>query len=115
MDVNSVRYSGIGGDCALELALKASVRCWEMVEDAPIVLDGKVYKCNISEKEVVDGKPSKHDIRLVARMQSPSSMHGDSGCVPERSSSDFQLFVQHALDRPHPYTLSSSEEGIWTF
>ena len=68
MDVNSIRYSGIGGDCALELALKASARHWEMVEDAPIVADGNASKCNISEKEVADGKPSKHDIRLVARM-----------------------------------------------
>ena len=64
-DVNSVRYSGIGGHCALELA---SARYWEMVEDAPIVADGNASKGNVSEKKVVDGKPSKHNIRLVARM-----------------------------------------------
>ena len=45
MDVNSIRYSGIGGDCALELALKASARHWEMVDDAPIVMDGKASAC----------------------------------------------------------------------
>ena len=70
-DVNSVRYSGIGGDCALQLALKASARRWEMVKDAPIV---------------VDGNTSKRDIRLVARMRSPSSMHRDSGGMSETSS-----------------------------
>ena len=35
-DVNSFKYSGIGGDSALELALKASASCWEMVKDAMI-------------------------------------------------------------------------------
>ena len=56
-DVNSVRYSGIGGDCASELALKASARHWEMVEDAPAVMNRKAFKHDVSEKEVVDGKP----------------------------------------------------------
>ena len=46
-DVNSVRYSGIGGDCALELALKASARRWEMVEDAPIVADRNTSKGDV--------------------------------------------------------------------
>ena len=35
-DVNSSKYSGIKGDSALELALKASASRWEMVEDALI-------------------------------------------------------------------------------
>ena len=85
-DVNSVRYSGIGGDCALQLTLKASARHWEMVEDAPIVMDGNPSKGNVSEKKVMDGNASKCDIRLVARMQSPPSMHGDSGGTSETSS-----------------------------
>ena len=41
--------------------------------------------------EVDDVPPSHpliHDIRLVARMQSPSSMHGDSGGASETSSSE---------------------------
>ena len=83
--MNSIRYSGIGAECALKLALKASARRWEMVEDAPIVGDGKASKCDISEKEVTDGKPSKHDIRLIARMRSPSSMHRDSRGTSETS------------------------------
>ena len=72
-DVNSIRYSGIRGDCASQLALKASARHWEMVEDASMV---------------VDEKPSKHNIRLVARMRSPSSMHGDFRGASEMSSSE---------------------------
>ena len=64
--MNSIRYSGIRGHCASELALKASARCWGMVEDAPIVMDGNASKCDVSEKEVADRKPSKRDIRLVA-------------------------------------------------
>ena len=87
MDVNSIRYSGIGGNCASELALKASARHWEMVEDAPIVTDRKASKCDVSEKKVGDGKLSKRNIRLVARMQSLSSMHGDSGGASEMSLS----------------------------
>ena len=67
-DVNSVRYSGIGGDCTLQLALKASARCWEMVEDAPIVMDGNASKGDVSEKKVAYGNASKHNVRLVARM-----------------------------------------------
>ena len=67
-DVSSVRYSGIGGDCALQLALKASARHWEMVGDAPIVADGNTSKGNVSEKKVADGNASKRNIRLVARM-----------------------------------------------
>ena len=39
-----------------------------MVEDAPRVADGNASKGDVSEKKVTDGKPSKHDIRLVARM-----------------------------------------------
>ena len=88
------------GETAFELALKASARCWEMVEDAPIVADGKASKHNVSEKEVtdgkaskhnvsekevMDGKPSNHNIRLVARMQFPSSMHRNSRGASETS------------------------------
>ena len=56
------------------------------MEDAPIVADGNISKGDISEKKVADGNTSKHDIRLVARMQSPFSMHGDFGGMSETSS-----------------------------
>ena len=55
MDVNSFKYSGIGGDSTLELALKASASHWEMVEDALI-----------SAEEGRGNRP-------VAKMRSPSS------------------------------------------
>ena len=38
--VNSFKYSRIRGDSTLELALKASASCWEMVKDALISAEG---------------------------------------------------------------------------
>ena len=51
-DVNLVRYSGIGGDRTWELALKASARHWEMVEDAAIVTDGNASKGNVDQLSI---------------------------------------------------------------
>ena len=65
---NSFKYSKIKGDSALELVLKASARCWEMIEDA--LMSAGEGRCN----------------RPVARMQSLFSR--DSGGTLELSWSE---------------------------
>ena len=44
-DVNSFRYSAIGGEVALELALKALARHWEIVDDALMSIGEWVQGC----------------------------------------------------------------------